>query len=72
MMKNFIALLILFLFAGCNSGMDRVPSADEIRDSSRTKLFLVEAEQIRGIYQNIDVDSVIFAYRTRTASESDF
>jgi hypothetical protein len=50
--------------------MEQVPSADLIEQWLGP--FLVEADQIKGIYRNLDVDSVVFTYRTALATEQAF
>lgn len=48
--------------------MERVPSSDGIRNHKVLSPFLLEAVEIRGVYQNLDVDSVVFSYTTSVPS----
>ncbi|MGV3756690.1 MAG: hypothetical protein ACO1QS_15010 [Verrucomicrobiota bacterium] len=68
-----IAPLLMFLaFTGCGISMERVPSAAEIRASKDLSIFLMEAGDIHGNYQNLDVDSTVFSYSHHIASENEF
>lgn len=63
MTLRYSATLIVFCLCGC---MDYVPSAEMLRSPcSPSSAFHVEAAEFQGIYGNSDVDSVIYAYRTR-------
>ena len=50
--------------------MERIPTADEIRRSSAVQPFLVEYEELTGVYQNLDVDSLVFRYRTSSRPDA--
>lgn len=54
---------------GCKS---RIPSCDDIRAQKALTTFLVDDTSIRGVYQNVDVDSLVFTYKTSVAAEGDF
>jgi hypothetical protein len=52
--------------------MERVPSSSEIQNAPVWSQFLVEADDIRGSYQNLDVDCVVFSYSTGVQSADAF
>ena len=73
------ALHVSLVFGGaaaCMScmtdSMERVPSADEIRKWPSLAPFVVEAASVTGVYQNIDIDSVVFHYITNVTAEGEF
>jgi hypothetical protein len=55
--------------AACTPHVDteRVPTEGDIRSWSTIQPFLVEAVHITGVYENDDIDSILFHYRS-TAS----
>jgi uncharacterized lipoprotein len=67
-----ICLLLVTSLTGCGLGMERVPDASAIRASKDLLPFLIEAQDIQGIYQNLDVDSALFTYSHRAVSENEF
>jgi hypothetical protein len=61
----------MVVVAGCDLlSKDRVPDAEEVRRFHSA--FLVEETGIRGVYGNMDVDSVVFTYQTNAADETTF
>jgi hypothetical protein len=52
--------------------MERIPSEAEIRNWDALKPFVAGCGEIRGVYQNLDVDSVVFHCDSRFESESEF
>lgn len=50
--------------------MEQVPSAELIKNW--VGAFLVDAENIKGVYRNLDVDSLVFTYHTSAQTEEDF
>jgi len=50
--------------------MEVVPSSEVIEKWLGD--FLIEADDIQGIYRNLDVDSLLFTYRTAVTEERDF
>lgn len=62
---------LTMLFTGCSIiTMEQVPSTDLIKKWMGS--FLIEADQIKGVYRNLDIDSVVFTYRTGATTEQDF
>ena len=53
---------------GCKS---RIPTAADIKAYQALDPFLVAETDIRGVYENIDVDSLVFTYTTSVASEDE-
>ena len=49
-----------------------VPSADEIQKWSALQPFVIQPSSITGVYQNIDIDSVVFHYSTRLTDPTAF
>ena len=67
----FFATTTLAAFAACDMN-SYVPSAKVLLDPNNpTAAFIVDEQTIIGIYGNIDVDSVIYAYTT-SLDEEDF
>lgn len=63
-------ILLISLFASCNSlDMETVPSAETIRSWKAIRPFLIAEKGITGIYQNFDVDSLIFIYSSSHKDE---
>ena len=61
----------LLAVAGCGLlGKGYVPDAEEVRRFHSA--FLIEETGIRGVYGNMDVDSVVFTYQTDAADEATF
>ena len=50
--------------------MEQVPSTELIKNW--VGAFLVDAENIKGVYRNLDVDSLVFTYHTSAQTEEDF
>jgi len=51
--------------------MERIPTEGDIRSWEALRPFIVQADALTGVYQNLDVDSVVFTYRSK-ASEAEF
>ena len=64
-----IAVLATLLFVGCKDG---VPTTTQLKKHGSVQPFLQKPTSIRGVYYNIDVDSVVFAYRTKCDSQTTF
>ena len=45
-----------------------MPNSGEIRGHETLSVFIVDAEVVRGVYQNLDVDSMVFSYAIRVPS----
>jgi hypothetical protein len=68
-----VPLLLAFAVAACDPiSMERVPSEAKIRAWDALKPFVAGCGEIRGVYQNLDVDSVVFHCHRRFESESEF
>lgn len=66
-MKTILIFFCIFLLAGCDAlKMDYVPTEEQIR--KHYSAMLVEPISIQGIYANIDVDSVVFSYKSNNLS----
>ena len=52
--------------------MERVPPSAEIQESQALQPFLVSPVAITGVYQNRDVDAVVFHYTSSIRDESEF
>jgi hypothetical protein len=52
--------------------MERVPTAAEIQEWSALRPFVIQPSSITGVYQNSDVDSVVFHYSTRLTDQAAF
>lgn len=68
-------VLFLSIMAVCLTGcslltMEEVPSPELIKKWMGP--FLIEADQVKGIYRNLDVDSLVFTYRTAVQTEGEF
>lgn len=69
-MLLFVGMLAATL-GGCDAlNMDSVPDEKVIREWVGP--FLVEADQIKGVYRNLDVDSLVLTYHTAAKTEKDF
>jgi hypothetical protein len=54
-----VAFLLCIAALGCNfMSMETVPTEESIR--SRLGIFIVEGVDVVGVYQNLDVDSLVF------------
>ncbi|MFN7138945.1 MAG: hypothetical protein ACK4UN_06380 [Limisphaerales bacterium] len=60
----------VFLLIGCGPSMDQVPSSESIR--KRMGRFLVNPDDIQGVYRNLDVDSLVFTYSSKVEGEAAF
>lgn len=70
---RLVPLLLAFAVAACDPmSMEQVPSEAQIRAWDALKPFVAGCGEIRGVYQNLDVDSVVFHCRCRFESESEF
>ena len=66
-----LVLLIVAVSARCSfSHMEYVPNAEDLRQ--RFGAFVVDETDLKGVYGNTDVDSVIFTYSTSFHTESHF
>ena len=72
-MKRLVSLVIAWTVAcvSCIS-MDRIPSASEIREWPALEPFVLQPAAVTGVYQNIDIDSVVFHYTTNLTAEDEF
>lgn len=72
-MKRLVSLVIVWTVAcvSCIS-MDRIPSASEIREWPALDPFVLQPAAVTGVYQNIDIDSVVFHYTTNLTTEDEF
>ena len=61
--------LVATVLVGCKS---RTPSPADIKAYKAVTPFLIRETSIRGVYWNIDVDSLVFTYTTSIAVEEDF
>jgi len=52
--------------------MERVPTANEIRERLELKPFVVRPIDITGVYENIDIDSAVFHYRSSITGQPEF
>lgn len=67
---RIFTILLVSLFTSCDfPDMETVPSAETIRSWDALQPFLVAEKGITGIYQNFDVDSLIFHYSTSYKDE---
>jgi hypothetical protein len=58
--------------AGCGIvGAEGVPTAADVRAWKQLQPFIFHEQELTGIYHNVDVDAVVFSYRT-TLSEVEF
>lgn|GEM_PF-6341077 len=65
-----VGFLVVAL-AGCDFlNMEAVPSPEAIEHWAGE--FLIEADQIEGVYENLDVNSVIYTYKTGIRTRPDF
>ena len=71
-MKTPVVISVLVLLCGCNLSMERIPTSAEIKNNKVLSQFLIEADEVQGHYQNMDVDSVVFSYSTRVQPEDAF
>lgn len=73
-MKRIAKVLALAtLMSGCSfMSMEEVPSAPLIKKWDALAPFLVKDRTIRGIYRNIDIDSLVFSYETSATDAKDF
>src|SRR5688500_11841041 len=72
-MKRLASVVITWAVASMSCiSMDRVPSASEIRKWPALEAFVVEPASVTGVYQNMDVDSVVFHYGTNVTAEGEF
>lgn len=63
--------LLTVTFAGCEfMSMETVPKPEIIKKWMGD--FLIEPDQITGVYRNIDVDSLVFTYKTGVRTRPDF
>jgi hypothetical protein len=67
--------MLLSVMAMCLTGcslltMEEIPSPELIKKWMGP--FLIEADQIKGVYRNLDVDSLIFTYGTAVQTEGEF
>ena len=75
--KQFTTILIaaagaIILTNACNlASVNRVPSAGDVQSWEEVQSFIVAESELTGVYQNTDVDAVIFTYRTKLP-ESEF
>ena len=72
-MRRLVSLVLAWAVAcaSCMS-MDRVPSAGEIRRWPALEPFVLQPAAVTGVYQNIDIDSVVFHYSTSLTAENEF
>jgi hypothetical protein len=52
--------------------MERTPSASDVRRFTAVEPFVVQPTGVTGVYQNVDIDSVVFYYVTNLASDKEF
>jgi len=63
--------MAVILLSGCDFlSMEQVPGPEAIR--GRMGRFLVNPDQIRGVYRNLDVDSLVFTYTARVDGDAAF
>ena len=75
-----LGILLTIIYAMClgilaarswiRISMETVPGPDVVKDWMGE--FLVEADQIQGVYRNMDIDSLVFTYQTTAESEDAF
>lgn len=69
--RPIFVLSAALMVVGCNLLSDeQVPSSEAIREWMGR--FLVEADQIQGVYRNLDIDSLVFTYRSNVDEEAAF
>ncbi|AUB84572.1 hypothetical protein [Candidatus Thiodictyon syntrophicum] len=67
----FVGLMAVILLSGCDFlSLEQVPGPEAIR--GRMGRFLVNPDQIRGVYRNLDIDSLVFTYTARVDGETAF
>ena len=70
---RFLVLSLAFLVSACElMSNDRIPTEDDVRGWSALQPVVAACGEIRGVYQNVDVDSVVFYCRPRNGSEAEF
>lgn len=63
MLVKTIALATLLALARCDiTNVEGVPSAADVRARRQVTPFIVGAGEIEGLYDNADVDAVVFSY----------
>ena len=73
MTKGSVVLLscAVLIAGGCGFfGKEAVPSAEQIRKWAAP--FLVNEHTMKGVYRSLDVDSLVFTYRTSVETETAF
>lgn len=67
-------LILAFMLTACGEpmSMERIPTEAEIRRWTALQAFVAACGEITGVYQNIDVDSVVFYCRPLDTSEAEF
>ena len=69
--RRVCSLMLVAFLAGCSLvTMEEVPSPELIKKWMGP--FLIESDQIKGVYRNLDVDSMVFTYRTSVTTEERF
>ena len=66
-----LSITLAVLSVAC-AEMERVPASTEIQESQPLQPFLVSPVAITGVYQNLDVDSLVFHYTSRIRDETEF
>ena len=63
MLVKAIIFSTLFVFAGCDiTNVEGVPSAADVRARRQVAPFIVGTGEIEGLYDNVDVDAVVFSH----------
>ena len=52
--------------------MERVPTQEDIRSWVALQPFIIQSERVVGVYQNLDVDCVVFHYHSTAPAEEAF
>jgi hypothetical protein len=66
-----LVLLLSAVSAACNT-VERVPADTDIREWAVLQPFVLHPISITGVYQNLDVDAVVFHYRSKLTDEGQF
>lgn len=70
-LNQFFLLLLTLCFYGCEIiKMDYVPEEEQIRNAFDS--FLVKPAEVTGHYANMDIDCVVFTYRSEAAEGAAF
>ena len=72
-MAKYFAILILIILQGCEFlSMERTPSSSDVLAWTDLHPFILNKTNVHGVYQNLDIDSMVFYYEASAYNDASF